>query len=97
MVKLLAADELDAALRSLPGWTRQGRAIAATFTFRDFAAAFAFMTRVAAVAEELQHHPDWRNSWSRVEISLSTHDAGGVTERDLALARRIAVLAAAAR
>jgi len=59
-------------------------------TFVDFAAAFAFMTRVAQIAEEEGHHPDWSNSWNVVDISLRTHDAGGViTERDARLARRI--------
>ena len=59
-------------------------------TFVDFAAAFAFMTRVAQIAEEEGHHPDWSNSWNVVNISLRTHDAGGViTERDARLARRI--------
>jgi 4a-hydroxytetrahydrobiopterin dehydratase len=59
-------------------------------TFADFAAAFAFMTRVAEIAEEHDHHPDWSNSWNVVEISLRSHDAGGViTERDVRLAQRI--------
>ena len=59
-------------------------------TFVDFAAAFAFMTRVAQIAEEEGHHPDWSNSWNVVEISLRSHDAGGViTERDVRLAQRI--------
>lgn len=59
-------------------------------TFADFAAAFAFMTRVAEIAEEHDHHPDWSNSWNVVEISLRSHDAGGViTERDARLAQRI--------
>jgi 4a-hydroxytetrahydrobiopterin dehydratase len=59
-------------------------------TFADFAAAFAFMTRVAQIAEEEGHHPDWSNSWNVVEISLRSHDAGGViTERDVRLAQRI--------
>ena len=59
-------------------------------TFVDFAAAFAFMTRVAQIAEEEGHHPDWSNSWNVVDISLRTHDAGSViTERDARLARRI--------
>ncbi|HEX5053696.1 MAG TPA: 4a-hydroxytetrahydrobiopterin dehydratase [Planctomycetota bacterium] len=93
MSSRLTDDAVAAALRDLPGWTRRGDTLYATFTFRDFATAFAFMTRVAAVAEQQQHHPDWRNLWSKVEISLSTHDAGGLTERDLKLARSIAELA----
>ncbi len=97
MAALLTEHDIDAALRELPGWARRGGTIAATYTFRDFAQAFAFMTEVAAEAEQQHHHPDWRNVWSKVEITLSTHDAGGVTARDLALARSIHELAAAAR
>ncbi|MBL8730622.1 MAG: 4a-hydroxytetrahydrobiopterin dehydratase [Planctomycetes bacterium] len=97
MPPLLPDAEIDAALRSLPGWTRRDGALHARYTFADFAQAFAFMTAVAAEAERQQHHPDWRNVWSKVEITLSTHDAGGITERDLTLARTIQSLAAAAR
>jgi 4a-hydroxytetrahydrobiopterin dehydratase len=95
--RLLTDAEVDTALRDLPGWTRRDGAIRAAFTCRDFAQAFAFMTAVAAEAERQQHHPDWRNVWSKVEIALSTHDAGGITERDLRLARAIQALAATAR
>jgi 4a-hydroxytetrahydrobiopterin dehydratase len=72
----------------LPGWRLvEGRdAIARTFTFKDFNAAFGFMTRVALVAERMDHHPEWVNVWNRVEVTLSSHDAGGLTERDLKLA-----------
>ena len=93
MSRVLPDAEIDAALRALPGWTRRGDAIVATYTFKDFAQAFAFMTKVAAEAERSNHHPDWRNVWSKVEITLSTHDAGGVTDKDVALATRIAELA----
>lgn len=96
MPPLLPDAEVDTALRSLRGWTRRDGAIHATYTFADFAGAFAFMTQVAAIAEAQNHHPDWRNVWSRVEITLSTHDAGGVTARDLALARAIQQLAGTA-
>lgn len=97
MSTLLTDTEIDTALRTLPGWARRSGALHRSYTFPDFAAAFAFMTRVAAVAEAQQHHPDWRNVWSKVEITLSTHDAGGITERDLRLARSIHELAGAAR
>ena len=72
----------------LPEWRLvEGRdAIARTFSFKDFNAAFGFMTRVALLAERMNHHPEWRNVWNRVEVTLSTHDAGGLTERDLKLA-----------
>lgn len=77
------------ALEALPGWTAvAGRdAIARTYRFRDFNRAFGFMTRVALAAEKLDHHPEWSNVYSRVEVVLTTHSAGGVTERDLILAQ----------
>ena len=87
------AQKLDEAARKdlaarLPGWRSvDGRdAIGKTFTFKDFNAAFGFMTRVALVAEKMNHHPEWLNVWNRVEVTLSSHDAGGLTERDLKLA-----------
>jgi 4a-hydroxytetrahydrobiopterin dehydratase len=93
MLALLTDRELDAALTALPGWSRKDRSLRATYTFADFAQAFAFMTRVAAAAELQDHHPDWRNVWSRVEVTLSTHDAGGITTRDITLAKSICELA----
>lgn len=77
------------ALSLLDGWTEvAGRdAIRSTFKFGDFSRAFAFMTRVALRAEQLDHHPEWSNVYDKVEVTLSTHDAGGVTELDVALAR----------
>ncbi|HEY6917277.1 MAG TPA: 4a-hydroxytetrahydrobiopterin dehydratase [Allosphingosinicella sp.] len=91
MTAILDDAALAAALADLPGWTfdaaRQG--IARDFAFPDFAQAFAFMTRVAAIAEAMDHHPDWSNCWNRVAILLTTHDAGGVTALDIAMARRI--------
>ena len=72
------------------GWDVVDGALHRRLTFADFAAAFAFMTRVAEIAEEHDHHPDWSNSWNVVEISLRSHDVGGViTERDVRLAQRI--------
>jgi len=75
----------------LPGWQAvSGRdAIRRAFRFRDFAEAFGFMTRVAMLAERQDHHPEWSNRWNRVEIVLTTHDAGGLSERDLRLATAI--------
>jgi 4a-hydroxytetrahydrobiopterin dehydratase len=77
------------ALSSLPAWTETpGRdAITRTFRFADFQAAFAFMTRCALAAEKANHHPEWTNVYNRVDVTLTTHDAGGLTERDIALAR----------
>ena len=81
----------DAALADLPGWTfdAERNGIAKRFTFADFPEAFAFMTRVALEAEKADHHPEWSNVWNRVDILLSTHSAGGVTNKDIALAHKI--------
>jgi 4a-hydroxytetrahydrobiopterin dehydratase len=78
-----------AALAELPGWSAaEGRdAIVKTFKFADFNAAFGWMTRVALAAEKLDHHPEWFNVYSRVEVLLATHDAEGVTELDVTLAK----------
>jgi len=81
--------EVVLALGSLPGWNRDGGHIVRAYKFADFAHAFAFMTRVALLAEKADHHPDWSNSYNRVEIRLTTHDAGGLTARDFALAHAI--------
>ena len=93
---ILSDSEREAALAGLEGWTfdagRNG--IAKRFTFADFSAAFAFMTRVALAAEKADHHPDWANVWNRVDVLLSTHDAGGVTGKDIALALKIDAVSA---
>jgi 4a-hydroxytetrahydrobiopterin dehydratase len=88
MPEKLSGDARRDALARLAGWREvAGRdAIAKTFVFADFNAAFGFMTRVALVAEKLDHHPEWFNVYKTVEVTLSTHDAGGVTARDVALA-----------
>jgi len=79
-----------AALKELPGWAAAegGRdAICRTFRFSDFTAAFAWMTRIALMAEKLDHHPEWFNVYNRVDVTLATHDADGVTELDVRLAK----------
>lgn len=83
------------ALRELAGWRAvAGRdAISRSFVFADFSAAFAFMTRVALHAEKMDHHPEWFNVYNRVDIVLSTHDADGLSLRDIALARTIDAIA----
>jgi 4a-hydroxytetrahydrobiopterin dehydratase len=75
-------------LAALPGWTlsADGLAITRQFKFADFQQAFAFMTHVALAAERANHHPEWSNVYNRVDMRLTTHDAGGLTERDFALA-----------
>jgi len=91
----LSDQEIAAALARLPGWSRvEGRsAIVKKFQFADFNAAFGFMARVALAAEKQDHHPEWANVWNRVEITLSTHDAGGVSARDVKLAETIEAIA----
>ncbi len=90
------ADKLDLAARNtalmaLKAWTYDADkgAITRVFTFKDFSEAFSFMTRVALIAEAANHHPDWSNSYNKVMISLSTHSAGGLTDRDIKLATAI--------
>jgi 4a-hydroxytetrahydrobiopterin dehydratase len=82
------------ALKSLTGWFHDevSDAITRELKFKDFRAAFGFMTQVALSAEKLGHHPDWSNSYGRVVITLSTHDAGGLTDKDIALAKTIDAL-----
>jgi 4a-hydroxytetrahydrobiopterin dehydratase len=85
------------ALKAHPDWTLagDGNAIARTFTFRNFSEAFAFMTRVALAAEKLDHHPDWANVYKTVDVRLNTHDAGGLTDLDFKLAKKMDGFAAA--
>jgi 4a-hydroxytetrahydrobiopterin dehydratase len=87
---VLSPEQVAAALRELPGWELREGKLHCALAFADFGEAFAFMTRVALEAEKADHHPDWSNVWNRVAISLWTHDAGGITARDVALAKRIA-------
>ena len=96
MAQKLTGEARAAALAKLAGWseTRGRDAIAKTFVFKDFNAAFGFMARVALVAEKMDHHPEWRNVYKTVEVTLSTHDAGGVTERDVRLAEAMDRIAA---
>lgn len=79
------------ALKNLPGWQYDGEAggIRRKFQFADFSAAFAFMTHVAILAEKADHHPEWSNVYNNVDILLTTHDAGGLSQRDIDLARQI--------
>src|SRR5438309_2503388 len=99
MAEKLTGAARNAALGKLDGWTEvAGRdAIARKFTFKDFNEAFGFMARAALVAEKLDHHPEWFNVYNKVEVTLATHDAGGVTERDVKLAQEMNRLAAAYR
>ena len=87
----LSETEREEALRGLSGWSwdAEAKAIRRSFRFADFSEAFALMTRVALAAEKADHHPDWSNSWNRVDVELSTHSEGGVTSRDVDLARQL--------
>jgi len=91
---LLTPEQLASALSELPGWELRAGKLHRELVFADFVEAFAFMTRVAFVAEKMDHHPDWSNVWNRVVVELSTHDSGGVTQRDVELARAIESAAA---
>jgi 4a-hydroxytetrahydrobiopterin dehydratase len=88
MSQRLTAEARQSALSELPGWSEvKGReAITKTFVFKDFNEAFGFMSRAALVAEKHDHHPEWRNVYKTVEVVLATHDAGGVTRKDVELA-----------
>jgi len=90
---LLDETELAAALAELDGWSVVDGKLHKHFEFADFSEAFGFMTRVALVAETTNHHPEWSNVWNRVEVDLTTHDAGGLTRNDTALAARMNAIA----
>lgn len=89
MASLLSSDERLAIATDLSQWSMVTNrdAITRSYQFKDFKEAFAFMTQCALMAEQMNHHPEWFNVWNRVEVTLSTHDAGGLTKRDLDLAR----------
>jgi 4a-hydroxytetrahydrobiopterin dehydratase len=94
--EVLTQGERNEALAGLEGWAFEAarNSIAKSFEFTDFGEAFGFMTRVALAAEKADHHPDWSNAWNRVDILLSTHSEGGVTAKDIALAKAIEAILA---
>lgn len=94
-VPRLTESEVAALLGECPGWTLRadGLAIERGFKFADFNEAFGFMARVALYADKADHHPEWSNVYNRVEITLTTHDAGGLSQRDAAMARWIGTIA----
>ena len=94
MTPKLSDLEIQRALGSLPGWSRRGDVLTKAFTFPTFAEGIAFVQRVATAADAMNHHPDIDIRYTRVLFTLSTHDAGGITENDLALARAIEGLTA---
>lgn len=99
MVNKLEKHILDGQLRDLPGWScvRGDLALSKTFTFKNFVDAFGFMTKVALYAEKKDHHPEWFNVYNRVDITLTTHDCGGVSDKDLDLAHFIETIISSQR
>ena len=89
----LSPDAIAQLPKQLPAWTLQEGKLHRELRFADFSEAFGFMARVALAAEQLNHHPEWSNVWNRVVINLTTHDCGGLSSLDLALAQRIDALA----
>ena len=92
-IELLGEEERTEALDNLPAWSFDDDAITRTFSFGDFSAAFAFMTRVAMVAERMDHHPEWTNVYGTVIVRLTTHECDGVSERDVKMARAMDAMA----
>ena len=87
--KKYTSTEIEKHLAQLKGWKLKKDSVYKEFKFKDFSAAFGFMARVALEAEKLNHHPDWKNVYNKVSITLSTHDAGGLTQLDFKLAKLI--------
>ena len=85
-------EAIQEGLRTLPDWQLEGDKLYRRFVFKDFVGAFGFMSRVALLAERMDHHPDWSNVYNRVDVRLTTHDAGGISDRDFTLARQIDLL-----
>jgi 4a-hydroxytetrahydrobiopterin dehydratase len=90
---VLQATEIDQKLQTLPGWQKQGNAIARTFEFKNFVEAIDFVNRLVEPAESAGHHPDLAVSYNKVSVSLTSHDAGGITQKDFDLAQKISTLA----
>ena len=91
-MKKLTAAEIKTALATVPDWKKKGATIARTFQFKDFPAAIKFVNALARLAEKANHHPDIDIRWNKVKLTLSTHDAGGLTTKDFALAKKFDAL-----
>ena len=91
--KQLTDEELDAALRDLPGWKKQEGKLQRDYKFADFAHAFGFMATSAIFIQEMDHHPEWSNVYNRVNVALTTHDARGITAKDVQLAKTLDAVA----
>lgn len=88
-IEKLSDSSIERELQSLNGWSIENKKLHREMTFSDFVAAFGFMTQIALIAERMDHHPEWFNVYNRVTIDLTTHDAGGISERDFTMARAI--------
>jgi 4a-hydroxytetrahydrobiopterin dehydratase len=93
-VEKLSNEEIEQRLKDIAGWKLEDGKLSRELKFTDFSEAFGFMTRVALVAESMNHHPEWFNVWATVRIALTTHDAGGISARDFELAEKINRLSA---
>ena len=91
MTTKLSTKKRQEALKTLGGWkkTKGGNAIEKNFIFKDFKVAFSWMTKIALIAEKMDHHPEWFNVYNKVEVKLSTHDSGGITELDITMAKEM--------
>jgi len=88
-MSLLTEHQRQHALAALPNWREEGGKLCVSLKFKDFSAAWGFMSQVALLAERMNHHPEWSNVYNRVDVALVTHDAGGITDKDVALANCI--------
>ena len=88
-MKVLSDEQITKSLLTLNGWKHTKKGILKTFLMKDFVEAFTFMTSIALHAEKMNHHPEWSNVYNKVAITLNTHDAGGVTQKDITLATKI--------
>ncbi len=88
-MKVLSIEQIAKSLLGLNGWKHNKKGITKTFEMKDFVDAFAFMTSIALYAEKMNHHPEWSNVYNKVSITLNTHDAGGITQKDITLATKI--------
>lgn len=90
-IERMTPQQIEASLQELPGWNVKDDKLHRELKFKNFVQAWGFMTQVAILAEQMNHHPEWRNVYSRVTVDLTTHEAGGISQRDFELARKINV------
>ncbi len=88
-IEKMTPQQIEASLQKLPGWNVKDDKLHRELKFKNFVQAWGFMTQVAILAEQMDHHPEWRNVYSQVTIDLTTHEAGGISQRDFELARKI--------